>query len=171
MRFTDKIYRVHFGFLVLAFGLVILLASLFLFTSSSRAATSNFFQYDFPLKVETLNTSIIDPITVTFQIYLPIINNPLKLPRPIGTVGLLSGPIECDNQNCYDVEVNCPDVTQSITATLKVGEPITTTRKGTILFVTGWTGTYFFAGGPEISTHYRRIAGGRIPDCAAPMGK
>jgi hypothetical protein len=88
-------------------------------------------------------------VTTTNMIYLSMIHASPPEPRSLGIVDLLAGPFQCDDQNCYNVSVNCPDITQDITATLKVGEPISNTLQGTILFVTGWTGTYYFDGGPE----------------------
>jgi hypothetical protein len=74
-------------------------------------------------------------------------------PRPLGTVTVLSGPTPCDGEICYDTQVSCPQLAQSATATLKIGDP-QGTLQGTILFASGWDGTYWW-GGP--GTNYGTI--------------
>lgn len=60
--------------------------------------------------------------------------------RPLGDVDLVSGPAPCDGQDCYQLEVGCPGLTESEQATLKVGEPAGEPSRGTILFMTGGGG-------------------------------
>lgn len=115
-----------------------------IFASTIQADSSRPIQNVFPLKTELLASSFDNPITSTIQMYLPIVSVPPPVPRPMGTVNLLTGPVQCDDQDCYDVAVKCIELTLSITNTLKVGEPISLTLKGTILFVTDWNVTWYF---------------------------
>ena len=68
---------------------------------------------------------------------------PVSNARPLGTVTLLSTPTPCAGDSCYTVEVRCAGLPLD-DATLKVAEPSTQPERGTILFATGFTGTFFW---------------------------
>jgi hypothetical protein len=65
-------------------------------------------------------------------------------PRPLGTTKLISGPTPCADQNCYEIEVSCPEVAQPEQVILKVGDPTGSPSRGTILFASGWIGTFLW---------------------------
>jgi hypothetical protein len=69
---------------------------------------------------------------------------PTSPPRPLGTVLLLSTPTPCSGERCYAIDVRCPQLAEADRATLKVGGPTALPSRGTILFATGFTGTYFW---------------------------
>jgi hypothetical protein len=77
----------------------------------------------------------------------------LHNPRSLGTVTVLSGPTPCDGAMCYDTQVSCPQLAQSASATLKVGDP-QGAPQGTIFLASGWDGTYWW-GSP--GTNYESI--------------
>jgi hypothetical protein len=71
-----------------------------------------------------------------------------QVPRPLGKVEVLSGPVQCAGGNCYEIRVTCPEVTDPARARVKVaavGNP----SKGTILFTTGGLGTQSYDSFPE----------------------
>ena len=61
--------------------------------------------------------------------------------RPLGEAKLLSGPDKCGDYDCYEVEVSSPQLAETDKALLTVGEPETSTSRGTILFMEGGNGT------------------------------
>ncbi|HXF04718.1 MAG TPA: hypothetical protein VNM72_04800 [Blastocatellia bacterium] len=61
--------------------------------------------------------------------------------RPLGSLRVISGPTPCDGQECYQIEVTCPEVVEPERATLKVGHRTGSPSRGTILFMTGARGT------------------------------
>jgi hypothetical protein len=80
-------------------------------------------------------------------IFLPYVSRQANPPRALGTVNVISGPIECDtttSQSCYEIQVACPEVTDKLNATIKIGEPTSQDIKGTILFFSGYTGVYYW---------------------------
>jgi hypothetical protein len=83
--------------------------------------------------------------SVTSTLYMPLMQGGYSQSRQLGVAQLLSGPVDCEEQQCYQLKVTCPNLNQSFDATLKVGDPFSDQR-GTILFATGWTGTYFWDG-------------------------
>jgi hypothetical protein len=82
-------------------------------------------------------------------LYVPFVGKSAYQLRYTGHVTLLSGPDDCDGEKCYQVEVSCPVIVETIRATLKVGGPSGQTKKGTILFASGWIGTYFWEGSDD----------------------
>jgi hypothetical protein len=66
---------------------------------------------------------------------------------PMGTVTVLTGPYGCVNEDCYDVRVQCSQLSQTINATVRVGEPASQPALGTIVIFTGWIGNYWFQDG------------------------
>ncbi len=59
---------------------------------------------------------------------------------------MLSGPNICSGQACYNLAVNCGQVSQPINVSLKVGAPTGgASEQGTIMFFTGWIGDYYWA--------------------------
>jgi hypothetical protein len=64
--------------------------------------------------------------------------------RPLGAVTVISGPTSCDDQTCYEIEVRCPQLASPARAHLKVGAPEDSPSRGTILFLTGWTGQSYW---------------------------
>lgn len=81
-------------------------------------------------------------LPLLFRQYVPYIE-----PRPLGNVTLLSGPDDCNGEDCYLISVDCPQLQNSIQATIKAGGPTISTYNGTIVFASGWTGTYFWENG------------------------
>lgn len=69
------------------------------------------------------------------------------IPRPTGTLEVLSGPVACDDQDCYEISVSCPEVAAPATARLKVAGAEGAADKGTIIFVTGGSGTNLYEEG------------------------
>jgi hypothetical protein len=65
-------------------------------------------------------------------------------PRPLGSVTVLNGPYSCNGTICYDLQVSCSSLAQAGQLTIKVGEPTGSPEKGTIIFFSGWTGTYYW---------------------------
>ncbi len=64
-----------------------------------------------------------------------------SVPRPLGAVEVLSGPTPCDEQECYELSVTCPEVRDPARARLKVGSLSEGTPRGTILFTSAGVGT------------------------------
>ncbi len=98
-------------------------------------------------RTDTLSPVVTPPATPPYLRYLPLTEQGHSLPsspRPLGRVRLLSGPTPCSDQSCYELEITCPELAESRQATLKVGEPMNQTYKGTILFATGWIGNSFW---------------------------
>ncbi|MEJ2601172.1 MAG: hypothetical protein P8Z00_22770 [Anaerolineales bacterium] len=96
--------------------------------------------------------------TITSTLYLPLMQKPASPPRPLGVTQLITGPVSCNNEQCYQIKVTCPNISQSIGATLMVGDPFISLQ-GTILFFTGWTGTYYWGSedeNEEIIEHLRQ---------------
>jgi len=60
--------------------------------------------------------------------------------RPLGSAFLRTGPRPCDGLQCWDVDVTCPGVAGSLTATLHV-RPFESPALGTVLFFSGGEGT------------------------------
>ena len=83
--------------------------------------------------------------------------------RPLGTITVL-GSAPCDGQQCVTINVNCPSINQVSEATIKIGEPLTTTISGDIVLFSGWIGDYLWeqgsVNGPAI-IHDLRNAGYR----------
>ncbi|MFN2444352.1 MAG: hypothetical protein ABR606_01980 [Vicinamibacterales bacterium] len=66
--------------------------------------------------------------------------------RSLGHVVVPLGVVPCNGEDCYDIEVHCPDVREPATARLKVGDPTAVPLRGTILFMTGGGGTSLWEG-------------------------
>src|SRR5262245_44339822 len=66
------------------------------------------------------------------------------VPRHLGEVEVLSGPVSCADAQCYNVRVTCPEVAAAAEARLKVVAPTTASPKGTILFTTGNEGSALY---------------------------
>ena len=79
---------------------------------------------------------------------------PSVTPLPLGSLTVTTGPYTCTGQQCYDVQIQCPQVAQAIGATLRVGEPTAQPERGTLVFFTGWVGTSFLE---EWGTEVQRI--------------
>lgn len=63
----------------------------------------------------------------------------------LGQFALLSGPDDCDGLLCYEIEINCKELTRTEKALLRVGLPAGGgNEKGTILFFSGWTGNFWW---------------------------
>jgi hypothetical protein len=60
-------------------------------------------------------------------------------PRRLGEIRRLSGPTACDGEECYRIEIACPQVRETAAVRLKVREPAGAER-GTILFASGGSG-------------------------------
>lgn len=64
----------------------------------------------------------------------------------LGKVMIHSGPIPCDGQECYELEVSCSQLSRPEVVEIKVGAPINSAvEQGTILFAAGWIGSYWWA--------------------------
>lgn len=62
---------------------------------------------------------------------------------PLGGVTVVTQPTPCSGQQCWGIQVQCPQLIDPIGATVKVGESTTGTTQGTIVFFTGWVGTSY----------------------------
>ena len=82
------------------------------------------------------------------DLFLPLVSKIARISRNLGQVVVLSTPTDCGGDSCYNLRVTCPDVLQSRDASIRVGEPTGSPFAGTILFATGWTGTYYWGGAP-----------------------
>ena len=69
--------------------------------------------------------------------------------RPLGEVTLRSGPRPCDDEDCHQLQVRCPEVAHPASVLLKVGRPTRTPVRGTILFMTGGGGARLWDDRPE----------------------
>jgi len=82
---------------------------------------------------------------------------PIPDPQPLGIVSVTKGPYACDGQECYEVQVNCQQISRSEGAIIKVGERTSQSDKGTILFFTGWIGDYYWEDAVETAVTNRLI--------------
>jgi hypothetical protein len=58
--------------------------------------------------------------------------------RALGQVTVISGPTACNGETCYEIEVVCPQVTESERLMLRVVNPSTQVlSRGTIMFMSG----------------------------------
>jgi hypothetical protein len=145
-RFDPKRYLIYSLTIGLGIGTAIILV---LCTDITSARANIYSQENNSLKIYSLNEPIVQPLTSTFQVYVPIIISPPPVPRQLGTVNVLAGPYQCDNKKCYDIQIDCPDLLLPIDATLRIGEPAGLPSQGTILFATGWDGTWYWGWGGE----------------------
>ncbi len=106
------------------------------------------------------------PEDITPTAFLPLVNkaNRMYPTLPLGGVQLNNGPYVCDpttNQSCYDLTVTCNQLTQPLGVSLKVGDPSSgAILKGTIMFFSGYTGTYFW----EVTAKVKIENGVYVPD-------
>ena len=63
---------------------------------------------------------------------------------PLGSLRVLTTPTPVDDQYDFGVSVSCPQLAQSIGATLRVGDPVTGSNRGTIVFAAGFDGQSFW---------------------------
>jgi hypothetical protein len=82
------------------------------------------------------------PQALPFSLYLPLVRTNVHS-LPTGSLTVVTGPYACTGQECYDVRIQCTQLTAAIGATLRVGEPTSQPEHGTLIFFTGWTGTSF----------------------------
>lgn len=68
----------------------------------------------------------------------------LPNPLPLGSAALISGPTPCGSETCYKIELTCPEVSRPERVLLQVGQPAGSTERGTILFASGWIGTFLW---------------------------
>jgi hypothetical protein len=69
------------------------------------------------------------------------------VPRQLGKLEVLSGPLQCEGGECYEIRVSCPEVDAPARARLKAGARAGTSGtspKGTILFTSGGAGTQWY---------------------------
>jgi pimeloyl-ACP methyl ester carboxylesterase len=78
------------------------------------------------------------------SILWPLVQQVILHQRSLGKIKVLSGPTDCDGQACYQLSVSCPGVAQTEELTLKIGEPMGDPISGSVLFATGWDGTYYW---------------------------
>lgn len=80
------------------------------------------------------------------QVFLPLIQVAYPpAPLPLGKVVVIAGAQPCEQGQCYELEVSCPEISRSERATLMVGGPNGPAARGTVLFASGWTGSYPWA--------------------------
>ncbi len=83
------------------------------------------------------------------SIFLPFVTRPYEF-LALGNATLTGGPYACLNfpdQNCYDLQVTCSQLVESINVTLRVGDPPSgVSTVGTMIFFSGFDGTYFWDG-------------------------
>jgi hypothetical protein len=70
-----------------------------------------------------------------------------SVPRRLGEVEVLSGPVQCADGNCYEIRVTCPEVAAPARARLKVVAPNSNPPRSTILFTTGGFGFGLYGDG------------------------
>lgn len=70
----------------------------------------------------------------------------LATARALGQIQVLSGPAPCRQEDCYELEVRCPQVAEPERATLKVSGPSNGQVRGTIMLMTGGGGTGLWEG-------------------------
>lgn len=99
-------------------------------------------------------------ISQTELVFLPLIAKPY-FQKALGSVTML-GPTACTGAtagNCYSISVTCPNITNNINATIKVGSPLISTTIGTVMFFSGFYGSYYWditsANTPAIITDVR----------------
>lgn len=82
-------------------------------------------------------------------VYLPFVTRPYEF-LPLGSATQVNGPYVCPSfadQDCYDLAVTCTQTLFPINVTLRVGDPPTgVSTIGTIVFFSGFTGTYYWDG-------------------------
>ena len=66
------------------------------------------------------------------------------VPMRLGKLDVLAGPVQCDDGDCYEIRVTCPEVVAPARARVKVGAPGGSSPKGTILFTSGGLGTGWY---------------------------
>src|SRR5262245_60865190 len=69
--------------------------------------------------------------------------------RHLGEVDVLSGPVQCESGECYEIRVTCPEVAAPARARLKVVAPTNTSSRGTIVFTTGTFGFALYENAAE----------------------
>lgn len=70
-----------------------------------------------------------------------------------GQVTLLSGPVPCDDRQCYELEIACPELADTEKVMLRLGRPNAgVPGRGTALFLSGWTGNYWWQWDSEPGT-------------------
>ncbi len=83
------------------------------------------------------------------SIFLPFISRPYEF-LALGNVTLIGGPTACPgfpDQNCYDLQVTCNQLVETLNVTLRVGDPTSgVSTVGTMIFFSGFDGTYFWDG-------------------------
>lgn len=83
------------------------------------------------------------------SIFLPFITKPYEF-LALGNASQTNGPYACPgfpDQNCYDLQVTCSQLVQPISATIRVGDPPSgVSTVGTMIFFSGFDGTYFWDG-------------------------
>lgn len=84
------------------------------------------------------------------SVFVPMLVGPPPDVRPLGTVYVYPGSSQCSGGVCYQIEVECPQISRAEEATLRVGG--SSGSAGTILFATGWTGSYFWGGESTVSS-------------------
>lgn len=68
--------------------------------------------------------------------------------RQLGTITNTPTPTPCGTGvNCYTLTVTCTQLARNLNVTLRVGDPISSTAVGTILFFSGWIGTSYWPAG------------------------
>ncbi len=78
---------------------------------------------------------------------------PSPQPRALGTVTLVSAPTPCSGESCYTLDVRCAQLAATDRVTLKVGGPTALPARGTILFATGFDGTFFWETLSSLAPH------------------
>ena len=96
---------------------------------------------------ETILGKRMEAITPTVLLPLLLYGYPPPPPEPareIGTATLITGPVNCSGQDCYTLQIDCPDLGESILANVKVGESTVSQTTGTVLFTTGFFGGFLW---------------------------
>jgi len=83
------------------------------------------------------------------SIFLPFVTRPYEF-LALGNATLTGGPTACPgfpDQNCYDLQVTCSQLVETLNVTLRVGDPTSgVSTVGTMIFFSGFDGTYFWDG-------------------------
>ncbi len=74
-----------------------------------------------------------------------------SVPRTLGEIEVLSGPQECEDQQCYELQVTCPSVAAPARARLIVGAGEGEIERGTVLLTSVGPGTGVYGATPPSS--------------------
>jgi len=141
IMFPRRIFKI---FMVLSSALASTLL-LLLFIGKGLAASTNIAQAPGTTLENVFQEDQV--ISQTEMVFLPMIAKPY-IQKSLGSVSLLSGPSPCigaTGEDCYSITVSCPNITNPINAMIKIGDPLISQTVGSVMFFSGFDGTYYWA--------------------------